>query len=224
MPALLKLYNSMVFLSVWAQKAAKDSLNFHPRRVQSNRFNGHVGGPQFDLGAAPEDSFQSGARAIDQRHDNLAIASLVATFDQSDVAVADVFVDHRIALHPQSVNALRPNAPQHEARHANLFHVLNCVDRRTCRDATNQTHFANRICRDLIDAQAEFENSGAMLALDESTFFKRGDMLGDGRFRAHAEVPGDLCVRRLMSVVREKSSDVIEDFFLALGSRQHGNS
>ena len=44
-------------------------------------------------------------------------------------------------------------------------------------------------------------------------------MLGDRRFRADAEMSRDLCVRRFVSVVSEKASDVVEDLFLTLGAR-----
>src|SRR5438132_11146747 len=46
-------------------------------------------------------------------------------------------------------------------------------------------------------------------------------MFGDGGFGADPEVTRDLRVRRFVSMLREKASNVIEDFFLALSSRQH---
>src|SRR5438309_7590646 len=46
-------------------------------------------------------------------------------------------------------------------------------------------------------------------------------MFGDGRFGTDPEVTRDLRVRRFVSVLREKAGNVIEDFFLALSSRQH---
>src|SRR5438094_10671139 len=46
-------------------------------------------------------------------------------------------------------------------------------------------------------------------------------MFGDRGFGTDTEVTRDLRIRRFVSVLREKAGDVIEDFFLALSSRQH---
>src|SRR5207302_3994110 len=46
-------------------------------------------------------------------------------------------------------------------------------------------------------------------------------MFGDRGFGTDTEVTGDLSIRRFVSVLREKAGDVIENFFLALSSRQH---
>ena len=46
-------------------------------------------------------------------------------------------------------------------------------------------------------------------------------MFGDRGFRVDAEVPRDLSVRWFVTVLCEKAGNVVEDFFLALRSRQH---
>src|SRR3989442_15217981 len=46
-------------------------------------------------------------------------------------------------------------------------------------------------------------------------------MFGDRGFGTDPEVTRDLRIRRLVSMLREKPGNVIEDFFLALSSRQH---
>src|ERR1044072_7699432 len=88
-----------------AEQAAEDALDGDLRGVQADGRVLRVGGPEFNLGAEAVDSFERGAGALDARDDDLAVARLRPVLDQGDVAVADVLVDHRVARHPQSVNA-----------------------------------------------------------------------------------------------------------------------
>ena len=60
-----------------------------------------------------------------------------------------------------------------------------------------------------------------MFAFDQAALLQRGNVFRDRRFRTDSEVAGDLRVRGFVTMLREKASNVIEDFFLALSSRQH---
>jgi hypothetical protein len=55
-------------------------------------------------------------------------------FDERDVAIADVFVNHGVALHAGGVDFLRSDSSQHEARHGNQFAIGHKLYRVPCGD------------------------------------------------------------------------------------------
>src|SRR6266852_3477831 len=87
-----------------------------------------IGRSQFHVLAETKQSFERGADLIDQRYHNFAVTSFNAVFDQRDVTVTDVLVDHRVALHAQRINSFGPHTSEQEARDANHLDVFDRVD------------------------------------------------------------------------------------------------
>src|SRR5512133_3412405 len=97
--------------------------------MQAKRLKTGVRGSQFHFVAPAENSFQSCAGLIDQRHDDFSITRFIATFDQRDVAVANVLIDHRVAFHTQRVDALWSNSAEQKTWYTDRFRILNRVNR-----------------------------------------------------------------------------------------------
>lgn len=196
--------------------------------MQSKRLKAGIRRPQFNLIASAENSFESGARLINQSHDDFSVARFITTFDQRDVPVADMFVDHRVALYTQRIDAFRSNSAKKKTRDADRFRIFNRVNRNTGGDASNQTNFAHRIGRHVFHAQTKLKNTWLVLALEQTTFLKCSYMLRNRGLGTDSKMTCDLSVRRLVSMLRQKTRDVVEDFFLTLCARQHlgnlGNS
>src|ERR1051325_11731041 len=89
-----------------------------------------MGRTQFDLRAEAIEPLERGARALDEGDDYFSVARFRAILYERDVAVADVLVDHRIALDPQGIDALGPHTPQQETRHADRLRVLDGIEQR----------------------------------------------------------------------------------------------
>src|SRR5215213_6171665 len=110
------LWDFFALLDRRAEQAAEDALDGDLRGVQADGRVLRVGGAQLDLRAEAVEPLERGARALDERDDDLAVARLRPVLYQRDVAVADVLVDHRVARHPQGVDATGAHATQEEAR------------------------------------------------------------------------------------------------------------
>ena len=119
---------------------------------------------------------------IDQSDDDLAVASVIAAFDQRNVAVADVFVDHRITFDAQRIDSFWSHSAKQKTRDANHLDVLHCVDGRSRGNTTNQPHFANGVRRRFFQRHGKTEMSRLMFAPDESALFQSGNMFRDRRF------------------------------------------
>ena len=77
-------------------------------------------------------------------------------------------------------------------------------------------------CHHLFNFDRERRNvHNSCFAFYQTALFSAEDMFGDGSLGTDTEVARDLSVGWFVSVLREKASDVIEDFFLALRTWQH---
>src|SRR5205085_10809870 len=104
---------------------------------------------------------------------------------------------------------------------ANHLDVFNRVNRDAGGYATEQRNFANSIRRDFLNFDGQSKTSGLVVAFDQPTLFQCRDMFRNRRLRANSKVARNLSIRRFVSVLREKASDVIENFFLSLSTWQH---
>src|SRR5262249_4287365 len=109
---------------------------------------------------------------INQGNHNLAIASFGPIFDQSDVTVADVLIDHRIALYPQGVNTLRSYPAEQKTRHADHLDVFNRINRSAGCNTTEQRYLTNRIGRSLFNFHRQSETPRLMFAFDQAALFQ----------------------------------------------------
>src|SRR5581483_1362239 len=128
-----------------------------------------------------------------QSHHDLSIASLVATLDQGNVSVADVLVDHRVAFNFQRIDSLGTNSAEKKPRHTDHFSIFDGVDRSAGGNASDQTHLAHCIRRDVSHVHSQCERAVVVATLNQAALLKRADMFGDRSFRANAEVPRYLC-------------------------------
>jgi hypothetical protein len=86
---------------------------------------------KLDVEASPVQSLKCGLVLVDkQGYDNFAVARVGAIFDQGDVTVADVLVDHRIAFDLQSIDSFRSHPAEQETRHRNCLVTFNYIERR----------------------------------------------------------------------------------------------
>src|SRR5581483_4411774 len=108
------------------------------------------------------------------------------------------------------------NSAEKKPRHTDHFSIFDGVDRSAGGNASDQTHLAHCIRRDVSHVHSQCERAVVVATLNQAALLKRADMFGDRSFRANAEVPRYLCVRRFVTVFGEKPSDVVENFFLTL--------
>src|SRR5262249_22697498 len=120
--------------------------------------------------------------------------------DQSDVAVTDVFVNHRVAFHSQRINSIGPHASQQKTWHADLFDVLNGVDRSAGSDAADERHFADGVSRSFIKFHSDSEDR-TVAPFQQASLLERRNVLRDGGLRTNAEVSGYLRVRWFVTVL-----------------------
>jgi hypothetical protein len=130
-----------------------------------------------------------------------------------------VLVNHRVARHPQGVDATR--AHQKEARHGDGLAVYAYVHRRARRDAAEQRNLAGRVNVHLLVLHREPEGPVVATARDEPAPLQRLNVLGDGRLRGDAEVARDLRVGGLVTVALDEARDVFEDLPLPLRPGLH---
>src|SRR5215468_12673103 len=140
--------------------------------MQSDRLEAGIGRPQFNLVASAEDSLKSGAGLIDQRDNDFSITRFIATFDQRNVTIANVLIDHRVAFNSQRINSLRTYASQKKPRYADRFRIFNRVDRYAGGDAANQANFTHSIGRHVFHAQTKFKHSRFVFALDQAALLE----------------------------------------------------
>src|SRR5260370_27737884 len=138
--------------------------------------------PKFDFVTEAKHAFEGGAHSIDQGYHDLSLARLSSIVDEGDVTVTNMFVDHRIASHAQSVDTFRSHTSEQKARYGNHLDISNGVDWRPGGDATEERHFTNRIRGRLFDANCEIEAPSFVFALDHSTLLERRDVLCDRCF------------------------------------------
>jgi hypothetical protein len=175
------------------QQTAKDTLDADLIGGQGKRLQLRIGGMQLHVDAAPVKSFQRRLILFDEeRNNNFAVARVGTIFDQSDVAVTDVLVDHRIAFNLQSINSFGSHAAEQEARHRHCLVTFNYIEWRAGGNAPQKFHFTKRV--GIVNRHVERERSIFMFACQQSTTFKRCDMFCDGGSRLHAKVPRDLSV------------------------------
>src|SRR5262249_22221064 len=96
--------------------------------------------PQLDVIAEAKQPLESRARAINQCYDNLTITRFVTTLDQCDVAVADVFVNHRVAFDSQRVNSVWPHSSQKEPKPTDSLDVLYRIDGHARGNPSHESH------------------------------------------------------------------------------------
>src|SRR5437660_3750963 len=76
--------------------------------------------------AFPVHLFHGRRRSVEHRNDHLAIVGALPLVDDDEVAVANVLVDHRVALHAQDV--VIPAALNEALRDRHGFLVSDCLD------------------------------------------------------------------------------------------------
>src|SRR6185503_2718078 len=89
--------------SVSSHDADDDSLDLNLRGVEMHRLHGGIRGLQPDTAGLAIELLQGDVRAADQRDDHLAVVGGLAVLDDDEVAVTDLFVDHRVASDPENV-------------------------------------------------------------------------------------------------------------------------
>ena len=171
---------------------------------------------QADVPLLAIELLQRDVGAVEQRDDHLAVVGGPAILDDDVVAVADLLVDHRVALDAQHVGvALADEILGHGDRLA----ADDRFDRRAGGDVPEQRQLdrpAAEARRDQLDRPAPVPR-----ALDEALFLQVGEVLVDGGERRQAEAPADFLQARRVAVLLDEIVEVIEDFPLALGQWQH---
>src|ERR1700720_53004 len=122
-------------------------------------------------------------RSLDQRNYYFAIACFTAVFDQSDITIADVLIDHGVALYSDGINVFRSDPTQQKARHGNGFRLRapNYLHRHSRGDSTRERNLAESVRRCLNNSYVEGKRSVFMAACDQAASFKRRDVLGNRR-------------------------------------------
>src|SRR5579872_2132893 len=92
------------FILVLAHHPDDDALDLDLFRIGEDRLHRGVRRLQADLAAGVAiELLQRDVRSAEQRDDHLAVVGGLAVFDDDEVAVPNLLVDHRIAAHAQDV-------------------------------------------------------------------------------------------------------------------------
>jgi len=93
---------------VSAQQSDELALDTHARRQVALRLVGAIRGIEADHSTLPTEVLQRRFGAVDQRHDDLAVASRVALADERIVSIEDAGFHHRVAGHLERVMLAGP--------------------------------------------------------------------------------------------------------------------
>src|SRR5688500_9791755 len=89
--------------SVFSHYSDDDALELHLRGIKKHRLHRGVSGLEADSALFAIELLERDVRAADHRDDHFAVVGGLAVLDDDEVAVADLLVDHRIALDAQHV-------------------------------------------------------------------------------------------------------------------------
>ena len=152
----------------------------------------------------------------EQRDHHLAVVGRLAVFDDDEVAVADLLVDHGAAAHAQDIGFA---AADHLFRHRDRFRAGHRLDRRAGRDVAEQRQLDRPPAhprRDELDRTAAVPR-----ALDDALLLQVREVLVHGRQRRQVEAPADLLQARRVAVLLDEVVQVIQNLALAFGEWDH---
>src|SRR5579862_4864617 len=100
---IVKLICLVSAMPVFSHDADDHALHLHKRRIEQDRLHRRVGRLQADAAVLAIELLERHVGAADERNHHLAVVGGLAVFDDDEVAVADLLVDHRVALDAQDV-------------------------------------------------------------------------------------------------------------------------
>ena len=175
---------------------------------------------EFDVRAASKDPLECCLVLFDEQgHDYLTIAGIGAVLDQSNIAVADMLIDHRIAFHPQRIDSFRSHASEQEARHWDRLRIFDDVDWGASSNIAQESDLTKRIA--VINLHRQSKRTVFILASKQTALLKCGNMLGNRCSRLNSEVSGYLRVGRLVTMSLKEAGKVIKYLFLSLSAWEH---
>ena len=184
--------------------------------IEEDRLHRRVGGLQANAAVVAVELLQRDVRAADERDHHLAVVGRLAILDDDEVAVADLLVDHRVALDAQHVGfALADEVLGHGDGLARWRPLRWARRPRRSRAAAARSRDA-RARREQLDRAAAVPG-----AADEALLLEVGQVLVHRGQRRQAEAPADLLEARRVAVLLDEFLQVVENFALALRQWLH---
>jgi len=186
-------------------------------RIDEDRLHRRIGGLQPDAAVLPVKLLQRDVLAADQRDHHLAVIGRLPVFDDDEVAVADVLVDHRIAFDAEHVAV----APADEIfRHGDGLGRGDGLDRQAGGDVAEHGEFDGA----LADARRHHLDRPAAVPgpADEAFLLEVGEVFVDGRERRQTETSSDFLEARRVAVLLDELLQIVQNLPLALGEWLHG--
>ena len=192
------------------------ALYLHLIGVHHDRLHRRVGRLQADPAVLVKELLERDIESADERNHHFAVVGRLAIFDDDEIAVADLFVDHRIALDAKDV-AVAPAAQ-----------ALGDGDRLVARhgfDGESGGHVAEhrQLHRPSAHARGHELDRTASVPRppDEPLLLQVRQMLVHRSKRREAESPADLFQARRVPVLPDELVEVVENLPLTFGKRKH---
>src|SRR3954470_5330097 len=174
---------------VTSQHPDHDTLNLAAVGVDDAGFHGAVRGLEADLAAFLVEALEGGLAGVEEGDDLLAVAGALAAFDDDEVAVAEVILDHAVAAHLQDVDAA---LAVEQGLEVQLLAGLDGLDRRAGGDVAEQRELGRALLVGEPLVRHDLQRASLVLvAAEDPLFFQRADVLEDGDL-AGAELIGQL--------------------------------
>src|SRR5262245_21783428 len=217
---MVKLICLRSFMSlVSAHHPDHHTLNLHLVGRHENRLHRRVGGLEPDLPVLAIELLQRDVGAVEERDDHFAVVGSAPVFDDDVVAVANLLVDHRVALDAEDVGVALADEILGDG---DRFAADDRLDGNAGGDVPEERQLdgpAAEARRDELDRAAAVPG-----ALDEALFLQVGQVLVDRSERRQTETAADLLQAGRVAVLLDEIVEVVEDFPLTLGQWQHART
>src|SRR5437667_6615689 len=206
--------------SILPHDAHHDTLHLHLLGIDENRLHRSVGRLQTNLAARVAIKLlERHIRASQQRNHHFPIVGGLAIFDADEIAVADLFVDHRIAANAQHVSV------------ALADEVFGDRDRFVRGDRFDGQARGDKAQKRQLDGAAarprrhHFHRTTAVPgSLDEAFLLKVRQVFVYRGERREPKATADLLEARRVAVLLDEFIEVIEDLALPFRERKHRRS
>src|SRR3954462_11140958 len=192
-------------------------LNLDLIGIDENRLHRRVRRLQADLAAnLAVELLQGDVRSAQQRDDHLAVVRGLAVFDDDEIAIPNLLVDHGVAAHAQHVGIALTDKIFRDGKGLVRSDGFNGQPGRDVSQQWQLDRAPTRACRDHFNRAAAIPR-----ALDEALFLKIGEVFVHCRERRQAEAAPDFFQTRRVPMLSDELGQVVQDLALAFGQWKH---
>src|SRR3954468_2153832 len=194
-----------------------DPLNLDLIGIDENRLHRRVRRMQADLAAhLAVELLQGDVRSAQQRDDHLAVVHGLAVFDDDEIAIPNLLVDHGVAAHAQHVGIALTDKIFRDGKGLVRSDGFNGQPGRDVSQQWQLDRAPTRACRDHFNRAAAIPR-----ALDEALFLKIGEVFVHCGERRQAEAAPDFFQTRRVPMLSDELGQVVQDLALAFGQWKH---